>query len=95
MIIVVFSLLLYNQYVKKLLYRQAIPNSINVDATGLLSLIPNFHYGSLENVSQKIRYLSSSEGVQLLQRREIFRTLNGDGFFPLQVRQHLVRREPR
>ena len=53
MIIVVFGLLSYNLYVKKLLYRQAILNSINayVDATGL-SLIPNFHYGSLENVSR-------------------------------------------
>ena len=52
MIIVVFGLLSYNQYVKKLLYRQAIPNSINVDVTGL-SILPNFHYGSLENVSRK------------------------------------------
>lgn len=30
---------------------------------------------------EKIRYLSSREVVQ--QRREIFRTLNGDAFFPL------------
>ena len=30
---------------------------------------------------EKIQYLSSSEVVQ--QRREIFKTLNGDAFFPL------------
>lgn len=36
---------------------------------------------ALRMYREKIRYLSTSEVVQ--QRREIFKTLNGDAFFPL------------